>query len=281
MIMGIAIVTACVTIKGERRANMKRAKFLLVGCGVMGDALKQGWEYAKAPFDVVVIDPSHPQYLPNITSLPENYAPDMIIFAVKPQTLPEILPLYRRFSGQGRLFLSIVAGISLCAYHTDLGEEEYIIRAMPNLPMTVGQGMAVLVTRRPLSEQHRALGQAVFETSGKVIWLDKESLMDTVTAVSGSGPAYFFRLVECLAAAGVACGLPPDVAMGLARQTAIGAGAMLQHSPGAPADLRTRVTSPGGTTAAALNAFDQGDALARLTCTAVRAAIQRGQELSQ
>jgi pyrroline-5-carboxylate reductase len=152
---------------------------------------------------------------------------------------------------------------------------------MPNLSMTVGQGMAVLVTRRPLRDEQRALGEAIFETSGKVIWLDKESLMDAVTAVSGSGPAYFFRLVECLAAAGAACGLPPEVAMCLARQTAIGAGTMLQHSSGAPADLRARVTSPGGTTAAALNAFDQDDALAKLTRTAVKAAIQRGQELSQ
>jgi pyrroline-5-carboxylate reductase len=145
----------------------------------------------------------------------------------------------------------------------------------------VGQGMVVLVTKSLLTDSQRTLGQSIFETSGKVIWLEKESLMDAVTAVSGSGPAYFFRMVECLAAAGVACGLPPEVAMCLARQTAIGAGAMLQNFPDPATDLRMRVTSPGGTTAAAISVFDHGHALAKLTHTAVKAAIQRGQELSQ
>lgn len=260
---------------------MKRAKFLLVGCGAMGGALKAGWERVKAPFEVVVIEPSNSQYVPDIASLPEDYIPEMIIFAVKPQTLLEILPLYRRFSGQGCLFTSIAAGVPLKTYHTILGEEECIIRAMPNLPVTVGQGMAVLTTRHSLSERHQAMGQAIFEASGQVIWLDKESLMDVVTAISGSGPAYFFRMVECLAAAGVVCGLLPEVAMRLARQTAIGVGAMLQNSPDTVTDLCSRVTSPGGTTAAALSAFDYDDALAKLTRTAVRAAIHRGQELSQ
>lgn len=231
---------------------MKRAKFLLIGCGVMGGALKQGWERAKVPFEVLVIEPSNPLYLANVALVPEDFVPEMIVFAVKPQTLPEILPLYRRFAGQGCLFLSIAAGVSLDTYHKNLGEDECIIRAMPNLTVTVGEGMSVLVTRSLLSERHRALGQAIFEASGKVIWLDKESLMDVVTAVSGSGPAYFFRFVECLAAAGVTSGLPAEISMCLARQTAIGAGAMLQDSTDTAIDLRSRVTSPGGTTAAAI-----------------------------
>lgn len=260
---------------------MKRAKFLLVGCGMMGGALKQGWEHAKAPFEVVVIEPSNPDYLPNLKSLPGDYVPDLIIFAVKPQILPEILPSYKHFSAKGCLFLSIAAGVNLDHYHSILGEEAHIIRAMPNLPVTVGQGMAVLATQSALSEKQRTLGAAVFEVSGKVIWLEKEGLMDVVTAVSGSGPAYFFRMVECLAAAGVANGLPAEAAMFLARQTAIGAGAMLDQLPDTAMDLRLRVTSPGGTTAAAIRAFDENGALAKLTLTAVRAAIHRGQELSQ
>lgn len=260
---------------------MKRIQCLLVGCGVMGGALRQGWERASAPYDVSVIDPSNPRYLPDISSLPEGYLPDVVLFAVKPQILPEILPSYQRFSGQGRLFVSVAAGVPLDAYHAALGAEECIIRAMPNLPAAVGQGMAVLVARRPLSEQHQALGQALFEACGKVIWLDRESLMDAATAVSGSGPAYFFRMVECLAAAGVKAGLPLDAALCLARQTAIGTGAMLQDLPDAAANLRTRVTSPGGTTAAALAVFDKGGALENLTLAAVRAAIHRGQELSR
>lgn len=260
---------------------MKQSKFLLVGCGAMGGALKQGWERVQAPFDVVVIEPSNSQYLPDIASLPEDYVPEMVVFAVKPQVIPEILPLYKRFTGKGCLFTSIAAGIPLQVYHSVLGESEHIIRAMPNLPVTVGQGMAVLTSRHSLSEQHRAMGQAIFEASGQAIWIEKEGLMDVVTAISGSGPAYFFRMVECLAQAGITCGLPQDVAMCLARQTAIGVGAMLEHSAESVTDLRRRVTSPGGTTAAALSAFDRDEALVKLVRTAVKAAIQRGQELSQ
>lgn len=260
---------------------MKRTKCLLVGCGMMGGALKQGWETIEAPFEVVVIDPSNLEYLPDLKSLPEDYVPDLVIFAVKPQMLPDILPSYKHFSQKGCLFVSMAAGVNLDYYHKILGEEAHIIRAMPNLPVTVGQGMAALVTRSPLDEKQRALGAAIFEVSGKAIWLEKESLIDVVTAISGSGPAYFFRLIECLAAAGVASGLPAEVAMFLARQTAVGAGAMLDKFPATAKELRLRVTSPGGTTAAALSAFDENGGLAKLTLTAVRAAIHRAQELSQ
>lgn len=260
---------------------MNQAKLLLVGCGVMGGALKQGWERNKAPFEVTIIDPSYAGALETTKSLSQNYQPDIIIFAVKPQVLPEILPLYLHFKDIGCLFLSIAAGVSLDTYHKYLGTDAQIIRAMPNLPVTAGQGMAVLVTHSQLSDQHRALGQSIFESSGKVIWIEKEGLMDVVTAVSGSGPAYFFRFVECLAASGIANGLPSDVAMELARQTAIGAGAMLQQTSDSAAELRKRVTSPGGTTAAALNVFDHAHALSRLIHTAVKAAIQRGQDLAK
>ncbi|MBM3468760.1 MAG: pyrroline-5-carboxylate reductase [Alphaproteobacteria bacterium] len=260
---------------------MKKAKVLLVGCGVMGSALKQGWEHAKAPFDVMVIEPSNPTYLPDIKALPKNYVPDVVVFAVKPQNLKEVVPHYKHFIEHNCLFLSIAAGVALDTYHAILGKKAHIIRAMPNLPVVVGQGMAVLVTKSQLSTQHHALGQRIFEASGQALWVEKESLMDVVTAVSGSGPAYFFRMIECLAAAGVAGGLTPEIAMILARQTAVGAGAMLQNLPDSVTNLRLRVTSPGGTTAAALSTFDQADALAKLTRTAVKAAIQRGQELSQ
>jgi len=260
---------------------VERIQCLLVGCGVMGGALKQGWERTKVPCEVTVIDPSNTQYFHDICLLPEGYVPDVVLFAVKPQVLPQILPSYQRFAGRACLFISVAAGIPLHTYHSVLGAEEAIIRAMPNLPATVGQGMSVLVAQRLLSERHQSLGQALFEACGKVVWLDKESLMDAVTAVSGSGPAYFFRMVECLAAAGIKAGLPPDVSNCLAHQTAIGAGAMLQQSSDTVGNLRARVTSPGGTTAAALGVFDEGGALEKLVLAAVRAAIHRGQELSQ
>ena len=260
---------------------MKKAKVLLVGCGFMGGALKKGWESTKVPFDIVVIDPSSNQYVSDIDTMPKDFIPDLIVFAVKPQALPDILPLYLRFSGKGCLFVTIAAGVSLETYHIVLGTDEKIIRAMPNLAVQVGEGITALVSRSALSEQHKALGQSIFEASGTVIWLNNENLMDVVTAVSGSGPAYFFRLVECLASAGAACGLPPDVALTLARQTAIGAGTMLQNAPDSPTDLRVRVTSPGGTTAAALSTLDLEDTFAKLIRTAVRAAVHRGQELAQ
>jgi pyrroline-5-carboxylate reductase len=260
---------------------MENTRIILVGCGVMGNALKQGWERANAPFETVVIEPSNPHYLSNVDAVPEDFSPHVVLFAVKPQMLPRILPLYQRYSGRNCLFLSIAAGIPLATYHKILGKNESIIRAMPNLGVTVGQGMAVLVTNSSLTKAHQVWGQTIFEASGKVLWLEKESHMDIVTAVSGSGPAYFFRMVECLAAAGTVSGLPADVAMCLARQTAIGAGAMLQNCDESPTDMRIHITSPGGTTAAALSAFDQEDALAKLTRTAVKAAIQRGQELAQ
>jgi len=264
--------------KGEKVE--KKIKILLVGCGVMGSALKQGWERTKVTFDVSVIEPSNPQYLPNVTALPKEYIPDVVVFAVKPQALPHILPLYKQFSETKCLFVSIAASISLETYHKYLGDKANIIRVMPNLPVIVGQGMTALVTKSSLSKHHRSLGEILFSCSGQVLWLDKDSLMDVVTAISGNGPAYFFRMVECLAAAGAACGLPMEVAMQLARQTAIGAGTMLEQLPETTVELRRRVTSPAGTTAAALRAFDQGDALAKLIRTAVKAAIQRSQELA-
>lgn len=260
---------------------MKPVTFLLVGCGVMGRSLKKAWEQAKAPFEVTVIDPSKSSFLPNLAALPEGYSPDVILFAVKPQILPQVLPLYKQFSRQGRLFVSIAAGIPLETYHGILGQEESIIRAMPNLPATIGQGVTALTSRSFLSERHRRLSQSIFEASGKALWLEEESLMNVVTALSGSGPAYFFQMVESLASAGVANGLPPDTAMALARQTAIGAGTMLDHaSKESATKLRAQVTSPGGTTEAALKVLNQDNALSQLILATVKAAIHRGRELS-
>lgn len=259
---------------------MKKSKILLVGCGMMGGALKRGWEQTKAPFEIVVIDPSRPEYLSDVQYLSADYVPDVILFAVKPQAILKILPLYQNFVNQDCLFLSIAAGIKLEQYYKILGQKACVIRVMPNLPVTVGQGMSVLVSDSQLSSQYRVLGQSLFDVSGKVVWLDDEKLMDVVIAISGSGPAYFFRFIECLKAAGIGEGLPEDIAASVARQTAVGVGSMLKHLSEAPEDLRFQVTSPGGTTAAALHVFNDQDALLKLTTKAVKAAIQRGEELS-
>jgi pyrroline-5-carboxylate reductase len=260
---------------------MTKAQILLVGCGAMGSALKKGWEQVNMALDVTVIDPSNAQYLADSNALPADFMPDVIVLAVKPQTLPSVLPSYIHFAQQGSLVISIAAGIPLRTYHKILGEDAWVIRAMPNLPVIVGQGMTVLTTQQPLSKNYRTLGETLFAASGKVIWLEDEKLMDVVTAVSGSGPAYFFKMVEELAKAGIAGGLPSDVATQLARQTAVGAGAMMQHLTDSAMDLKIRVTSPEGTTAAALTIFDQDNALGILVLDAVKAAIRRSKELSQ
>lgn len=260
---------------------MPKAQILLVGCGAMGSALKGGWEQAAIALKVMVIDPSNPQHLPDSNALPSDFMPDVIILAVKPQTLLSVLPSYVHFAQQGSLIISIAAGVPLKAYHKILGEDARIIRAMPNLPVIVGQGMSVLTTQQPLSENYRTLGEALFAASGKVVWLEDEKLMDVVTAVSGSGPAYFFKMVEELTKAGIAGGLPLDIATQLARQTAVGSGAMMQHLSSSPTDLRMRVTSPEGTTAAAMKVFDQDGAFGTLVLDAVKAATRRSKELSQ
>jgi pyrroline-5-carboxylate reductase len=260
---------------------MPKAQILLIGCGAMGSALKKGWEQVKMVVQVTVIDPANPQALPDVNALPADFMPDVIILAVKPQILPSILPSYVHFAQQGSLIISIAAGIPLKTYHKILGEDAWVIRAMPNLPVIVGQGMSVLTTQQPLSENYRTLGEMLFAASGKVIWLEDEKLMDVVTAISGSGPAYFFMMVEELAKAGISGGLPLEIANQLARQTAVGAGAVMQHLSDSVGDLKIRVISPSGTTAAALKVLEQNDALSTLILDTVKAATRRSRELSQ
>ena len=258
---------------------MTKPKVLLVGAGAMGSALLEGWDKAGKIFDTSVIDPSQPNFFGNISELSPKYSPDIILFAIKPQLIVETIPKYSVFAGRNCTFVSIAAGVGTSIFTQLLGKKETIVRVMPNLPVTVGHGMAGLYSSQPLSGSQKSLVESLFTASGKVMWLVSEDLMDAVTAISGSGPAYFFRLVECLVDSGLAAGLSAEQAMILARQTAIGAGAMLAQLPQSASELRTRVTSPGGTTAAAIAAFDKDDRLAVLVKEAVTAAINRAREL--
>jgi pyrroline-5-carboxylate reductase len=260
---------------------MTKPKLLLVGAGAMGGALLRGWNQAGEVFDVSIVDPGQPNFFGNISELSPKYSPDIILFAIKPQLIVEIIPNYSRFSGKNCLFLSIMAGIGTDVLHGILGQDESIVRVMPNLPATVGQGMAALFSSRELSSSQRTMAELVFQSSGQILWVESEPLLNVVTAISGSGPAYFFRLVECLAAAGIEAGLTPDQAMRLARQTAVGSGAMLARAPESATELRVKVTSPGGTTAAALAAFDKDDRLQILVKEAVKAASDRALELGR
>jgi pyrroline-5-carboxylate reductase len=203
-----------------------------------------------------------------------------IVLAVKPQALQAVCAgLGDAIANAAPLIVSIAAGIRIDQIERWIGHALPIVRAMPNTPALIGAGATGLVANARASADDRARAEAMLGAAGRTAWIGREDLMDTVTALSGSGPAYFFLLVEALEDAAVAQGLPRETARMLASQTCLGAGRMLAESAEAPSTLRERVTSPGGTTAAALAAFDEGG-LRELVATAVAAATARGRELS-
>lgn len=205
---------------------------------------------------------------------------EVVVLAVKPQIMSKALADIAGELMPGALVISVAAGVTLHALEAALGSEQAIVRAMPNTPALYGAGMTGIVANAAADASARALAEGVLAATGQVLWLDDEVLMDVVTAVSGSGPAYFFALAEQLALAGERAGLKPAAAAQLARQTAFGAGLMLVESGLSAAELRMRVTSPGGTTQAALESFGR-DGFEGLIERALAAAIQRGQELGK
>ncbi|MCC5865770.1 MAG: pyrroline-5-carboxylate reductase [Wenzhouxiangella sp.] len=201
-----------------------------------------------------------------------------VVLAVKPQVMDSVLAEIASALDDDTVVISVAAGVSLDQLAASLGRRRALVRAMPNTPALYGAGITGLAASGHLSDAQRLLVEQIFTSAGEVTWISDESWMDAVTAVSGSGPAYFFALTEHLAKAGAAAGLPAELAALLARQTAIGAGVMLARSDVDAGELRRRVTSPGGTTAAALARFDE-DGLALLVERAVDAAVQRGRKL--
>ncbi len=259
---------------------------LLVGCGKMGGALLAGWTKRRLPHALAVVEPA-PVKLPEgvrryaaADALPKSLNPAAIVFAVKPQALPEILPAYRRFAGGGAVFLSIAAGKTLGFFACNLDAAAPVVRAMPNTPAAIGRGIAVACANPQVDAPQRALCNRLLAAVGEVAWVEDEALLDPVTAVSGSGPAYVFLLIECLAEAGTAAGLPPALAMKLARATVSGAGELARLASDDAAQLRRNVTSPGGTTEAALRILMAPDGLAALLRRAVAAATERARELA-
>lgn len=253
----------------------------------MGRALLRGWlDNGWSKSDVAVIEPdaqarSAAESLGvavSETREPEARA-DIVVLAVKPQQLEAVLAGYRDLAQSGCLFLSIAAGKPISFYEAVLGEAA-IVRAMPNTPAAIGQSMTVLVGSAAVGPSARDDAEAVMAAVGQVAWLEDETLMDAVTGVSGSGPAYVFLLIESLIDAGVERGLDRELAGRLAVATVAGAGALALGSEADAAELRRRVTSPGGTTEAALAVLMNNDALANLIKDAVRAATERGRELA-
>jgi pyrroline-5-carboxylate reductase len=215
-----------------------------------------------------------------IGELPASLKPDVIVFAVKPQALDDIAPGYRPYAEAGAVALSIAAGKTIAVFERHLGGRAAIVRTMPNTPAAVGRGITVACANGHVTAAQRALCQALLEAVGEVAWVEDEALLDPVTAVSGSGPAYVFLLIECLAEAGIAAGLPADLAQRLARATVIGSGELARLSDETAAQLRKNVTSPGGTTAAALEVLMGERGLRELMTRAVAAATRRSRELA-
>ena len=250
----------------------------------MGGALLAGWQFMPMRFDVV--EPhtpsthAHTSWHKDIASLPAGYHPDIIVLAVKPQQMDAVLAECKtHFTNQSPLYLSIAAGKNLSYYHAQLGEHAHVVRAMPNTPALIGKGMSVLTARSTLAAAHKHTATQLMETVGKVEWVD-ESLMDAVTALSGSGPAYVFLFLDALTKAGVSAGLSEPLARTLALETVTGSCALAAHGHDSFEQLRKNVTSPGGTTEAALNLLMQEPGLVQLVQNAVSAAKKRSAELA-
>lgn len=265
------------------------APVLLVGAGKMGGALLDGWLRRGLPAAALsVLDPFlaaerraalAAQGVRLLDAAEAAEPPRIVVLAVKPQSMSEAMAAVAPLAGPATIVVSIAAGIRLARLEQAFGAAAPIIRAMPNTPAEIGQGMTVAVANGRLDGDGRAIVEALLAAVGDVAWIDDEALIDAVTAVSGSGPAYVFLLAECLAAAGVATGLPAELAERLARRTVSGAGALLSASPLPAATLRENVTSPKGTTAAALAVLMDEDGLQRLLGRAVAAAQARSREL--
>jgi pyrroline-5-carboxylate reductase len=261
---------------------------LLVGAGKMGGAMLDGWiARGLAPKRIVVIEPQPGNAVKALTRRGIKLNPKgkiaaaaAIVIAVKPQSAPAALPPLRPYVGQTTLVLSIMAGRTIGFLEQSLSPGTAIVRAMPNTPAAIGRGISVAVGNAKVSTRQRKLASDLLAAIGKVEWAGDETLMDAVTALSGSGPAYVFLLAEAMTKAGIAAGLPADLASCLARETVAGSGELLHRSALDAATLRQNVTSPGGTTAAALEVLMGPGGFDELLTRAIAASTRRGRELA-
>ncbi len=263
---------------------------LLVGCGKMGTALLRGWlDHGLLQEEVIVVEPAAaPSFGADlgvkVVSAADEIAPDFrcqaAVFAVKPQMMADVLPSYaRRIAGE-TLVISIAAGTRVERFEKAFGQGAAIVRAMPNTPAAIGQGVTALFANKNVTSGQQGLAEALMAAVGTVHWIDDEALMHAITAMSGGGPAYVFLLIETLAQAGIANGLPEDLAWPMARSTVIGSGALAAASDEPAAILRRNVTSSGGTTEAALEVLMAADGVQPLFDQALAAATRRSKELA-
>lgn len=266
--------------------GVARDGIVLLGCGKMGSALLAGWLEAGLPATSVwVLEPNPTDWLNGLgVHLNEGVprAPAVALLAVKPQMMGAALPALQALGNGKTLVVSIAAGTSIAAFEQVFGPRTPIVRTMPNTPAMVGRGITGICANAHAGAEGLALARALMSAVGQVVELDGEHQIDAVTGVSGSGPAYVFHLIEAMAAGGVAQGLSPEVAMQLARATVCGAGELAYRSPETAAQLRINVTSPGGTTAAALAVLmDEETGFPALLTRAIKAAADRGRELGK
>ena len=263
---------------------------VLVGCGKMGGALLRGWLARGVDPRLVTAIDINPVGLDDVAAkgvriitkaaeLPADLKPALLLLAVKPQFMDDALPDYRKYAGA--TFLSIAAGKTVAYFKDRLGAEAEIVRSMPNTPAAVGRGVSVIFRDPKVRTERLDLCGALLSAVGTVEWVESEDLLNAVTALSGGGPAYVFLLIETLAEAGRAAGLPAEMAMRLARETVSGSGELARLSEESVAQLRQNVTSPKGTTLEALNVLMAADGLQPLMTKAIAAATRRSRELAQ
>ncbi len=260
---------------------------VLLGCGKMGSAMLQGWMSGGIdPAAVFVIEPYPTDWLQSLTELGLHLNGELpgkaaiCVIAVKPQMVGEAAPALRALGDGATVFLSIAAGTSIATFEAAFGTDTPIVRAMPNTPAAIGRGISALIGNTHAGAKDLQLAEDLLLAVGQVVRLDNEAQMDAVTAVSGSGPAYVFHLIETLTAAGETQGLPPELALKLARATVAGAGDLAEQSTESPTQLRVNVTSPAGTTEAALGILmDTDSGFPALLTKAVKAAADRSRAL--
>jgi pyrroline-5-carboxylate reductase len=263
---------------------------VLVGAGKMGGAMLEGWLAGGAdPARIVALDPSPP---PEMKALLQRHGirlnpavagitdAEVVVIAVKPQLMEDVLPGIVALKSSKPLVLSVAAGKTIASFERHFGSDAAVIRTIPNTPAAVGRGITAMASNPNVSPAQQALARTLLEAVGEVVTVDDEAMIDAVTAVSGSGPAYVFYLTECLAAAGEKAGLPKDLAMQLARATVAGAGELMRQSGTEASVLRQNVTSPKGTTYEALQVLMADDGMMALFEKAIAAATRRSRELA-
>ena len=268
-----------------QNSDIAKRGLVLLGCGKMGSAMLEGWLAGGLPASSVwVTDPNPSDWVQAQgvhlnTDLPEN--PAIVLVAVKPQIMRDALPTLAPLGNGDTTFLSVAAGITISTFEDMLGDKTPVIRSIPNTPAAVKQGITAIIGNAHVTEAQLQMAETLLSAIGQTVRLETEDQMDAVTGLSGSGPAYVFHMIECLARAGEAQGLDPELAMTLAKATVAGSGALAMQADETPSQLRVNVTSPNGTTQAGLNVLmDEETGLPPLIAQTIDAATKRSKELA-